>query len=115
MPARTTEQKTLLSARAVERTLKRMADEIVELNDGTTDLIIVRIQRRGVQLASRIVALIEDSEGVEVPQGSWTTFSTRGAPSGQHSTSLPILEDRLGYRLPFSSIVAGASFPFAPI
>ncbi len=70
MPARTTEQKTLLSARAVERTLKRMADEIVELNDGTTDLIIVGIQRRGVQLASRIVALIEDSEGVEVPQGS---------------------------------------------
>lgn len=70
MPARTTEQKTVLSARAVERTLKRMADEIVELNDGTADLIIVGIQRRGVQLASRIVALIEDSEGVEIPQGS---------------------------------------------
>ena len=70
MPARTTEQKTVLSARAVERTLKRMADEIVELNDGTADLIIVGIQRRGVPLATRIVALIEESEGVEVPQGS---------------------------------------------
>ncbi|MEP6906322.1 MAG: bifunctional pyr operon transcriptional regulator/uracil phosphoribosyltransferase PyrR [Gemmatimonadales bacterium] len=70
MPARTTEQKTVLTARAVERTLKRMANEIVELNDGTADLIIVGIQRRGVQLASRIVALIEESEGVEVPQGS---------------------------------------------
>ena len=52
------------------RTLKRMADEIVELNDGTADLIIVGIQRRGVQLASRIVAAIEESEGVVVPQGS---------------------------------------------
>lgn len=70
MPARTTEQKTLLGERAVERTLKRMADEIVELNDGTADLIIVGIQRRGVQLAGRLVSLIEASEGVEVPQGS---------------------------------------------
>jgi pyrimidine operon attenuation protein/uracil phosphoribosyltransferase len=70
MPARTTEQKTVLSARAVERTLKRMADEIVELNDGTADLMIVGIQRRGVQLAGRIVAMIEESEGVEIPQGS---------------------------------------------
>ena len=70
MPARTTEQKTVLSARAVERTLKRMANEIVELNDGTADLIIVGIQRRGVQLAGRLVSLIEESEGVEVPQGS---------------------------------------------
>jgi len=47
-----------------------MANEIVELNDGTADLIIVGIQRRGVQLAGRIVALIEESEGVEIPQGS---------------------------------------------
>jgi pyrimidine operon attenuation protein/uracil phosphoribosyltransferase len=70
MPARTTEQKTVLTARAVERTLKRMANEIVELNDGTADLIIVGIQRRGVQLAGRIVALIEENEGVEIPQGS---------------------------------------------
>ena len=47
-----------------------MANEIVELNDGTADLIIVGIQRRGVQLAGRIVALIEENEGVEIPQGS---------------------------------------------
>jgi pyrimidine operon attenuation protein/uracil phosphoribosyltransferase len=70
MPARTTEQKTVLTARAVGRTLKRMADEIVELNDGTADLVIVGIQRRGVQLAGRLVALIEENEGVVVPQGS---------------------------------------------
>jgi pyrimidine operon attenuation protein/uracil phosphoribosyltransferase len=70
MAARTTEQKTVLTARAMGRTLKRMADEIVELNDGTADLIIVGIQRRGVQLAGRVVAAIEESEGVVVPQGS---------------------------------------------
>jgi pyrimidine operon attenuation protein/uracil phosphoribosyltransferase len=70
MPPRTTEQKIVLSERAVGRTLKRMANEIVELNDGTADLMIVGIQRRGVQLAGRLVSLIEESEGVEVPQGS---------------------------------------------
>jgi pyrimidine operon attenuation protein/uracil phosphoribosyltransferase len=70
MPLRTTEQKTVLTAAAVERTLRRMADEIIELNDGTDDLIIVGIQRRGVQLASRISTLIEDSEKTALLQGS---------------------------------------------
>ena len=60
----------VLDGRAVERTLKRMADEIVELNDGTDDLVIVGIQRRGVQLARRIVAIIAEREGVTVPSGS---------------------------------------------
>ncbi|MBA3891926.1 MAG: bifunctional pyr operon transcriptional regulator/uracil phosphoribosyltransferase PyrR [Gemmatimonadaceae bacterium] len=61
---------TLLDARAISRTLRRMADEIVELNAGTDDLLIVGIQRRGVQLAARIAALIEEREGVDVPQGA---------------------------------------------
>ena len=47
-----------------------MADEIVELNDGTDDLIIVGIQRRGVQLAARIVSSIRDREKVDVPSGA---------------------------------------------
>ena len=61
---------TVLDARAVERTLKRMSVEIVELNRGTESLIVVGIQRRGVQLADRIVKMIEGGEGVVVPQGS---------------------------------------------
>src|SRR3954469_16734010 len=66
----TTKNTTVLDARAVERTLKRMSVEIVELNRGTDNLIIVGIQRRGVQLADRLVRLIEGGEGVAVPQGS---------------------------------------------
>ena len=65
-----TKTTTVLDARAVERTLKRMSVEIVELNRGTDDLIIVGIQRRGVQLADRLVKMIEGGEGVAVPQGS---------------------------------------------
>jgi pyrimidine operon attenuation protein/uracil phosphoribosyltransferase len=47
-----------------------MADEIVELNEGTDDLIIVGIQRRGVQLAARIVSSIREREGADVPSGA---------------------------------------------
>src|SRR3712207_4150 len=66
----TDRQTIVLDARAMDRTLRRMADEIVELNDGTDDLIIVGIQRRGVQLAARIVSSIRDREQVEVPSGA---------------------------------------------
>ena len=47
-----------------------MADEIVELNNGTDDLLIVGIQRRGVQLAARIVSMIAERENVTVPSGA---------------------------------------------
>ena len=66
----TDRQSVTLDARAMDRTLRRMADEIVELNDGTDDLIIVGIQRRGVQLAARIVSSIREREGVAVPSGA---------------------------------------------
>jgi pyrimidine operon attenuation protein/uracil phosphoribosyltransferase len=60
----------VLDARAFDRTLRRMADEIVELNNGIEGLVIVGIQRRGVQLAAQIVSTIAEREGVEVPQGA---------------------------------------------
>ena len=47
-----------------------MAEEIVELNEGTADLIVVGIQRRGVQLADRIVRTIQEREHVSVPRGA---------------------------------------------
>ena len=66
----TDRQTTVLDARAIDRTLRRMADEIVELNDGTDDLIIVGIQRRGVQLAAQIVSTIAEREKADVAQGA---------------------------------------------
>jgi len=66
----TSKSSVVLDSRAVERTLKRMAVEIVELNHGTDDLILVGIQRRGVQLANRLVNLIRDGEAVSIPEGS---------------------------------------------
>ncbi len=63
-------QSVVLDARAFDRTVRRMADEIVELNNGTEGLVIVGIQRRGVQLAARIVSSIALREEVDVPQGA---------------------------------------------
>jgi pyrimidine operon attenuation protein / uracil phosphoribosyltransferase len=63
-------QSTVLDARAFDRTLRRMADEIVELNNGIEGLVIVGIQRRGVQLAAQIVSTISEREKADVPQGA---------------------------------------------
>ncbi len=60
----------ILDARAVERSLRRMADEIVERTGGTDGLVLVGIQRRGVPLAARLAALIEGREGGTVPRGA---------------------------------------------
>src|SRR5580698_10254739 len=60
----------LLDARAIDRTLRRMADAILELNDGIDELLLVGIQRRGVQLADRLAAIITDREGVPPRRGA---------------------------------------------
>ena len=54
----------------MSRALQRMAVEILELAHGTTDLVLVGIQRRGVELAERLARLIEREEGVNVPRGA---------------------------------------------
>src|SRR5437899_6769201 len=73
MPRPKAEERTiLLDARAMSRALQRMAVEIVELAHGTDDLVLIGIQRRGVELAERIAKLIEQQEGApaEVQRGA---------------------------------------------
>lgn len=60
----------VLNARAVARTISRMADEILELNDGTDRLVLVGIQRRGVQIAERLAEVILERERTEIPRGA---------------------------------------------
>ena len=60
----------VLDAKAMERALVRMADQIVELNGGTEQLVIVGIQRRGVELADRIAVIIAEREKVTIPRGA---------------------------------------------
>ena len=60
----------LLDERAVERAIARMAREIVEHNQGTSNLALIGIQRRGVQLANRIAEEIERAESTRPPVGT---------------------------------------------
>jgi len=60
----------LLDGKAIERTLTRVAHEIIEKNKGIEDIILVGIKRRGVPIAKRIASLIEQFEGVKVPVSS---------------------------------------------
>ena len=59
-----------MSASEIDRTLVRLAHEIVEKNNGTEDLVLVGIKRRGVPLANRLGALIEKIEKKPVPTGT---------------------------------------------
>jgi pyrimidine operon attenuation protein/uracil phosphoribosyltransferase len=54
----------------MSRALQRMAVEILELAHGTGDLVLIGIQRRGVELAERIAKLIDKEEGADVPRGA---------------------------------------------
>ncbi len=47
-----------------------MADEIIELNAGVEGLLLVGIQRRGVQIAERIADVIREREKAEIPRGA---------------------------------------------
>jgi pyrimidine operon attenuation protein/uracil phosphoribosyltransferase len=47
-----------------------MAVEVLELAQGTEDLLLIGIQRRGVELAERIAKHIEKDEGVTIPRGA---------------------------------------------
>ncbi|PYO60404.1 MAG: bifunctional pyr operon transcriptional regulator/uracil phosphoribosyltransferase PyrR [Gemmatimonadetes bacterium] len=64
------ERTIILDARALSRALQRMAVEVLELAHGTEHLVLIGIQRRGVELAERIAKLIEEDEGVVVPRGA---------------------------------------------
>jgi pyrimidine operon attenuation protein/uracil phosphoribosyltransferase len=73
LPARPVEihQKAqLMSASEVERTLIRLAHEILEKNNGVEDLALVGIRRRGVPLAERLAKIIQRIEKKPVLLGT---------------------------------------------
>ena len=59
----------LMSASEIERTLVRLAHQIVEKSNGSSDLALVGIKRRGVPFAQRLGKLIEGIEKHPVDTG----------------------------------------------
>lgn len=64
------EKAQLMSASEIERTLVRLAHEIVEKNGGVEKLALIGIKRRGVPLAQRLGKLINNIEKTPVPVGT---------------------------------------------
>ncbi|AAK80071.1 pyrimidine operon attenuation protein/uracil phosphoribosyltransferase [Clostridium acetobutylicum] len=59
----------ILDDKAMQRTLTRIAHEIIEKNKGIDDIVLVGIKRRGVPIADRIADIIEEIEGSKVKLG----------------------------------------------
>ena len=63
-------ERQIMNQEGMGRALSRIAHEILERNRGAGDLLLVGIQRRGVPLAQRLSARLDDIEGAKVPVGS---------------------------------------------
>jgi len=62
-------RRMVMDAAGIERSLTRIAHEILEKNRGVEDLILVGIRTRGVFLAQRLRQKISAIEGKEIPLG----------------------------------------------
>jgi len=60
-------RKILMTTDNIRHTLSRIAHEIVERNRASKDLVLVGIRTRGVPIAERLAALIEEFEGLKLP------------------------------------------------
>jgi pyrimidine operon attenuation protein / uracil phosphoribosyltransferase len=69
-PANVREKGQLMSASEIERTLVRLAHEIIEKNNGVDDLGLVGVRRRGVPIAERLGKMIGRIEKKPVPVGT---------------------------------------------
>lgn len=62
--------RTVLHEADIARALTRISHEILESNKGPENLVLLGIPTRGVTLASRIAALVEEFAGAPVPVGA---------------------------------------------
>jgi pyrimidine operon attenuation protein / uracil phosphoribosyltransferase len=67
--ATTREKSQLMSASEIDRTLVRLAHEILENTQDLSKLAFIGIRRRGVPLAMRLAKKIEQLEGRKIPAG----------------------------------------------
>lgn len=58
-----------MDAADIKRALKRISYEILDRNSGPENLAIVGLQTRGVHIAKRIAAIIEEIEHTTIPVG----------------------------------------------
>jgi pyrimidine operon attenuation protein / uracil phosphoribosyltransferase len=68
-PSIPADARDVMSEGDISRALRRIGHEILERNKGSEGLVLLGIPSRGVPLARRLAAVIEDVEGTGVPVG----------------------------------------------
>jgi len=63
-------KKIVMTPEDIRRSLARIAHEIMERNKTTEHLVLVGMHTRGVPLAKRLAANMEDLEGLTIPVGA---------------------------------------------
>jgi len=63
-------EKIIMTPQDIRRSLARVAHEIIERNKTTENLILVGMRTRGVPLANRLAANMEDLEGSKISVGA---------------------------------------------
>ena len=85
----------ILDGEGIRRAVTRIGHEILERNQGSKDVILVGLRRRGVPLANRLATALKQIEGVEVPLGELDItmyrddLELRGTRPEMHPTSMP--------------------------
>ncbi len=68
-PASRPAGREVMDSAEIQRSLNRVAHELLEANRGPAGMMLLGIPTRGVPLAHRLAAVIAEVEGVEVPAG----------------------------------------------
>ena len=62
-------KKKIMTSRDIERSLSRIALQIVENNHGVSNICLIGIHTGGVFLADRLQNIIQDRENISIPTG----------------------------------------------
>ncbi|MCT4534980.1 bifunctional pyr operon transcriptional regulator/uracil phosphoribosyltransferase PyrR [Halodesulfovibrio sp.] len=102
--------KTVMTDDEVRRTIDRLAFQVIENHGECGNLVLVGIQRRGVNIAARVGAVLKEQLGRKVDFGSldinlyrddWTTLDVQpminetDIPSGVDGKTLLLVDDVL--------------------
>ena len=62
-----TEKATIMDAKSIKRSLRRMSLEILESYKNLDDVILLGIKSRGIPMAKRMAKFINDIENIKIP------------------------------------------------
>lgn len=96
----------MLESNDVERTLRRIAHEIVEKNPDMAEVAVVGIHTRGAVLAGRLHRMLAELTGVEVPLGEIDISFYRDDLKGRAADRQPVVHaSRIDFPLEERTIV----------